>query len=80
VEDIEDKLLTNVLNNDQQVLFYILPVTGCCPVLDVHRRIIITVCIILGLGDMIELPLAIKGDARNFERQAAVQRHLLVEA
>ena len=56
VEDMEDKLFTFVLNNDQHVLFYILP--------DHNNHM-------YNLRPRLhELTLAIKGDARNFfERQ-----------
>jgi len=53
---MEDKLFTNMLNNDQHVLFYILPDHNN-RLYDLRPR-------------RHELTLAIKGDARNFfERQ-----------
>jgi len=56
VEDMEDKLFTNVLHNDQHVLFHLLPEHNNCTYNLKPRRH--------------ELVLAIKGDARNFiERQ-----------
>ena len=56
VEDMEDKLFTSVLHNDQHVLFHLLPEHNNCTYNLRPRRH--------------ELVLAIKGDARNFiERQ-----------
>ena len=64
VEDMEDKLFTSVLHNDQHVLFHLLPDHNNCTYNLRPRRH--------------DLVLAIKGDARNFiERQLTVQRHLL---
>ena len=56
VEDMEDKLFTSVLHNDQHVLFHLLPEHNNCTYNLRPRRH--------------ELVVAIKGDARNFiERQ-----------
>jgi len=55
VEDMEDKLVTIVLHNDQHVPFHLLPDHNCTYNLRPRRY---------------ELVLAIKGDERNFiERQ-----------
>ena len=51
MEDMEDKLFTNVLNNDQHILFYILP--------DHNNRLSNF------RPKRHELTLAIKDDARN---------------
>ena len=56
VEDMEDKLFTSVLHNDQHVLFHLLPEHNNSTY-NLRPR-------------QHELVLAIKGDARNFiERQ-----------
>ena len=63
VEDMEDKLLTSVVNNDKHVLSHILPDPNNLTYNLRPRRH--------------ELTLAIKGDARNFWK-TAIQRHILI--